>query len=259
MRANRKAEWAYGGGAVDRNAPLVMLIHGAGMDHTVWRYQTRYLAHHGRRVLALDLPGHGHTPGPALKSVEQMAIWTAGRLGDEAQPASIVGHSLGGLIALELAATEPELVTSLTLFGCAAPMAVTGALEKAASEQRPQAVAMIIGWSYARPSRLGGHPEPGFWQTGVSARLLERGLTELGTDLAACREYSGGATAAAAISQPTLAIAGKRDRMVPPDAAAALARAIPGARFEVVEAGHMMMLEVPEAIRRLLVDFVPSA
>lgn len=259
MSANQSVEWAYGGGADDRTAPLVVLIHGAGLDHTVWRYQTRYLANHGRRMLALDLPGHGHTPGPALRSVEEMAIWAAARLGAEEQPAAIVGQSLGGLIALELAATEPQLVTSLTLLGCAAPMAVTEALEKAASGQRPEAIAMIIGWSYSRPSRLGGHPEPGFWQTGVTSRLLERGLSELGTDLAACHEYRGGAAAAAAISQPTLVIAGTQDRMVLLQAAADLARGIPGARFETVEAGHMMMLEAPEEIRRLLGDFVPSA
>jgi pimeloyl-ACP methyl ester carboxylesterase len=259
MSAHQKVEWAYGGGAADRNAPLVVLIHGAGMDHTIWRYQTRYLAHHGRRVLALDLPGHGHTPGPALRSVEEMAIWTAARLGGEEQAAAIVGHSLGGLIALDLVAAEPQLVTSVTLLGCAAPMAVTAALEKAASEQKPEAIAMIIGWSYSRPSRLGGHPEPGLWQTGVTARLLERGLSELGTDLAACHEYGGGAEAAAGIRQPTLVIAGTQDRMVLLQAATDLATAIPGARFETVEAGHMMMLEAPEAIRRLLGDFVASA
>lgn len=171
----------------------------------------------------------------------------------------MIGQSLGGLIALELAAYEPDLVSTLTIFGSAISMPVAEALQTAADEGRPDAVAMIIGWSYSRPRRLGGHPEPGFWQTGVTARLLERGLgTTLGIDLAACNSYEGGMDAAGMVEQPSLIVAGRQDRMVPVKAVAELAAAISGARFETIEAGHMMILESPEAVRKLLADFVPS-
>lgn len=229
------------------------------MDHTAWRYQTRYLAHHGRRVLAFDLPGHGLTPGPALSTVEEMAGWVSAQLRSQGRPAEVIGQSLGGLIALELAAHEPDLVSTLTILGCAASMPVSEALQTAADEGSPDAVAMIISWSYARPRRLGGHPEPGLWQTGVSARLLERGLgTTLGIDLTACNNYDGGTVAAGLVRQACLIVAGRQDRMVQVKAVAKLADAISGARFETIEAGHMMILESPEAVRRLLADFVPS-
>ena len=65
-----------GGRGLDRDAPLTVLIHGAGMDHSVWSLQTRYLAHHGRSVLAVDLPGHGRSGGEPLVTIEDL-----GRLG----------------------------------------------------------------------------------------------------------------------------------------------------------------------------------
>lgn len=249
---------AYRGGVSNPVGPLVVMLHGAGLDHTAFHFQTRYLAHHGRRVLAFDLPGHGQNPGPPLTTVEEMASWIAAQLSAEGEAAALIGHSLGGLVALHLAAEAPHLVSSLTLLACSAPMPVNPALQQAASGRKPEAIAMIIGWSYSRPSRLGGHPEPGLWQTGVTASLLRRGLGVLGTDLAATNSYIGGVKAARSITQPTLLVAGLQDRMVPVRAAAELADRIPSAHLETIDAGHMMILEKPEAIRRLLSDFVPS-
>src|SRR4249919_3894281 len=83
----------------------VMFIHGAANDHSVWALQSRYFAYHGFNVLAVDLPGHGRSAGPALPDIEDMAAWTIGVL-DAAGMASaaLVGHSMGSLIALEAAA-----------------------------------------------------------------------------------------------------------------------------------------------------------
>ena len=66
---------ATGGRAFDKSLPAVVMLHGAGMDRTVWSLQARYLAHHGRAVLALDLPGHGKSAGPALGSIPETADW----------------------------------------------------------------------------------------------------------------------------------------------------------------------------------------
>jgi pimeloyl-ACP methyl ester carboxylesterase len=57
---------ATGGRPFDPALPSIVFVHGAAMDHTVWALQTRYFAHHGRNVLAIDLPGHGRSAGPAL-------------------------------------------------------------------------------------------------------------------------------------------------------------------------------------------------
>jgi pimeloyl-ACP methyl ester carboxylesterase len=62
----RKVFAATGGRPFDAALPTVIFLHGAGMDHTVWALQTRYFAHHGQGVLAVDLPGHGRSGGSAL-------------------------------------------------------------------------------------------------------------------------------------------------------------------------------------------------
>ena len=109
-----------GGRALDRDAPLIVLIHGAGMDHSVWSLQTRYLAHHGRSVLAVDLPGHGRSGGEPLTTIEDLADWVP-KLIDAAGfgQAALVGHSMGAITALEAATRHPERVRALALLGVA--------------------------------------------------------------------------------------------------------------------------------------------
>ena len=70
--------YAYTGGRrYDPRLPAVVFIHGAALDHSVWQWQSRYLAHHGFSVLAVDLPAHGRSPGIARTSIEAMADWVA--------------------------------------------------------------------------------------------------------------------------------------------------------------------------------------
>ncbi|HEY7689755.1 MAG TPA: alpha/beta fold hydrolase, partial [Dongiaceae bacterium] len=102
---------ATGGRTFDPKLPVVVFIHGAGMDHTVWALQTRYFAHHGRSVLAVDLPGHGRSGGPPLRSIGALAAWITGALDAAAVAgAALVGHSMGALVALEAAAHVPERI-----------------------------------------------------------------------------------------------------------------------------------------------------
>src|SRR5450755_3034533 len=102
---------ATGGRQFEPGQPAVVMLHGAGMDHIVWALPARSLAHRGRSVLAVDLPGHGRSEGPALTSIAAMAAWVV-RLLDAAhlQEAALVGHSMGSLISLETAAQAPARV-----------------------------------------------------------------------------------------------------------------------------------------------------
>ena len=86
--------FATGGVEVGRDLPLVVLVHGAGMDRTVWSQQTRYLAHHGFAAMALDLPGHGESGGEPLSSIGEMADWVSEVIdGIDQGPARLIGHS----------------------------------------------------------------------------------------------------------------------------------------------------------------------
>lgn len=80
LEIDGRAAYAYTGGKpFDAARPAVVFIHGAEHDHSVWALQTRYFAHHGFAVLALDLPGHGRSDGPARSTVPPSARSPTGR------------------------------------------------------------------------------------------------------------------------------------------------------------------------------------
>src|SRR5271168_734107 len=93
---------ATGGKPFDKSLPAVVFLHGAGFDHTTWALHSRWFAHHGYGVLALDLPAHGRSSGAPLPAITDMADWTVALL-DAAGVATarLVGHSMGSLISLE--------------------------------------------------------------------------------------------------------------------------------------------------------------
>jgi surfactin synthase thioesterase subunit len=100
----RRVAAGSGGRPFDPDLPSVVLLHGAGMDHTVWAMQARALAHHGRNVFALDLPGHGGSDGPALDGIAALADWVLVLCA--ALPLErfrLAGHSMGALVAYETA------------------------------------------------------------------------------------------------------------------------------------------------------------
>src|SRR5579864_8597291 len=138
---------ATGGRDFDPVLPAVVLLHGAGFDHTAWALHSRWFAHHGYAVLAPDLPGHGRSASPGLGSIAGMADWTAALLDAAgASKADLVGHSMGSLIALETAARHPARVSALGLIGTAARMTVGPDLLKAAEANDQVAIDMVSIW-----------------------------------------------------------------------------------------------------------------
>ncbi|MFQ5954506.1 MAG: alpha/beta fold hydrolase [Kiloniellales bacterium] len=252
---------ATGGRPFDPGQPAVIFLHGAGLDHTVWALQTRYFAHHRRSVLAPDLPGHGRSDGTALPGIGELADWVD-RLMDAAgiETAALVGHSMGGVTALEATARRPARVSALALLGVADRMSVNPELLAAARARRWLAFDFITDWGHGRPAHMGGHPAPGLWLMGADRRLLERGrMAALATDLAACDAYAGGPKAAAKVTCPTLFVLGRLDRMTPAARGRALADAVAGAQVvELPGAGHLMMVEDPGATLDALKAFLPA-
>jgi pimeloyl-ACP methyl ester carboxylesterase len=242
---------ATGGRAFDAALPTVVLLHGAGFDHTTWALHSRWFAHHGFGVLAPDLPGHGRSGGATLPTIAAMADWTAALLGAAgAAKARLVGHSMGSLIALETAARHPTKVSALDLIGTAATMTVGPDLLKAAEANDPAAIDMVSIWGLGFQAELGGSLAPGLWMYSGARRVLEQcrpGV--LFNDLSACNAYQDALAAAARITVPATVILGERDMMTPARAGKALAAALPNARTRVLRgAGHMMMQERPDEL-----------
>jgi pimeloyl-ACP methyl ester carboxylesterase len=249
---------ATGGRTLDPAKPAVLLVHGAGMDHTVWQLPARWLAWHGHSVLAVDLPGHGRSEGPLLGSVPEMAQWL-GRVMDAAgmERAAVVGHSMGGAVALEAAAALPERVTRIALLGTAAAIPVNAALLEAARDAPERAYQMMTAWAHGAAAKMGGHPVPGLWMTGGSLALFARNAPGvLHADLAACAAWSSGPEAAGRVRCPALVILAAGDIMTPPRNGAELARLIAGARTVTLpDCGHMLVAEQPDATLDALIGF----
>lgn len=247
--AGQRVHAGTGGRAFDPDLPLVVFIHGAGLDHTVWALPARYFAHRDRSVLAVDLPGHGKSEGAALTTIAAMADWIV-KLLDEvgAGKAALVGHSMGALVALDAAARHAGRVRALALLGAAPKMPVHPDLLAAAAANDHLAFDLMTSWGFGPAGRLGGARVPGTWLMGGGERLLERvkpGV--LHADLAACDAYADGLDGAAKVACPALVIMGAEDKMTPAKAGTKLAAAIPNAQQAVIPGcGHMMLAEKPD-------------
>ena len=260
FEANGKQAYAYTGGKpFDAKLPTVIFLHGAQCDHSVWILQSRYLAHHGYGVLALDLPGHGRSDGPALARVEDIADWVMAAL-DAAgvKQARIVGHSMGSLIALESAARQPDRVAKIALLATAYPMKVSAELLEATGNNEPRAQDMVNIWSHLAYAQYPNNPGPGFWVIGENLRLMQRqkpGVMHV--DFTACNDYSGGAQAAARVSCPALFLLARRDSMTPVRAAQDFAKSVKGAHTVIIDgSGHNMMGEKPDDVLDALLAFL---
>jgi len=255
----RKAAWAYTAAhAIEPKKPSVVFIHGAGLDHSWFGLQSRYFGYHGWNVLALDLPGHGRSEGPPLPSIEGMADWIFSLLDAlKLQEASLVGHSMGALVALECAARCPERVERLAMLGVTYPMKVSEGFLDAARRNDQAAYDMETIWGHAAQVPLGGNPNPGMWMYGDTlARLARLAPGVLYNDLKACNDYAAGFDSASKVRCPALLILGKRDVMTPPKTVKALQDKIAGAKSVILESsGHSLMAEAPDATLDALIDF----
>jgi pimeloyl-ACP methyl ester carboxylesterase len=235
----------------------IVFIHGAGMDHTIWVFFSRFFARNGFNVLAVDLPGHGKSTGAALTSIENAAIWIDSFLLKAGiSEAVLVGHSMGSLIALQAASQLPDKISKIILMGTACPMPVAAPLLSAARDKKHSAVDMIMLFGHAYSSQLGGNPVAGVNIVNSSMRLLERSLDScLYVDLNACNEYINGLQAAVSIHVPSILILGEQDKMTPPASALPLIGALPETHvIKLTDCGHMMLSEQPEQVHQALVN-----
>jgi pimeloyl-ACP methyl ester carboxylesterase len=265
-----------GGKAFDAAKPTVVFIHGVLNDHSVWILQTRYLAHHGFNVLAVDLPGHAKSAGvnrdsPPCLSVETAADFIIELLdAADIKTAALVGHSFGSLIAIETAARDsvknPSRIKHLALLGTAAPMAVSSVLLDTSISAPNKAIDMVNTFSHSMlappPSSLG----PGTWLYGGSRALMRRvhasntAFNLFHTGFAACNSYKSAVDGVSIAYAAILFIVGKADQMTPPKAAKPLidAAIASGKSPQVVtlDAGHSLMTEAPDGVLMALKDFL---
>ena len=255
----RKVFAATGGKPFDAAKPTVVFIHGNACDHTSWAMQTRWFAYHGYSVLAVDLPGNGRSEGPMLESVEAFADWMP-QLLDAAgvQQATLVGHSMGALIALETALRHPSRVSRISLLGFAFPMAVNPELQALADSGAYTVVELMNDWMIAKRNQIGSNRVPGSHLLNGSIRLIDRAPRHcLALGFRLCNAYQNGKQAVAAITAPVQILAGERDQMTPLRAARGWAKEFRNGRIDILPGcGHMMMGERPDETLDALKSFI---
>ena len=227
----------------------LVLIHGSGMNHSLWSLQNRFFAHRGINVFSLDLPGHGQSGGAPLADIEQLAAWLESFFASAGlSSATILGHSLGALVGVHFAATHSERCDAVILAGVTARMAVHPELLKAAKEHDPLAIELLDSWCNSSATLIGGHSAPGAWLTGSTRRLLESvGEGVLYIDLNACDRYADAQRNFECIGVPLTVIAGVEDKMTPARVAQELSRTNADTNFVTIDdAGHNMMIERPD-------------
>ena len=257
---NGHRSYAYTGGKDFNPAqPTVVLVHGVLCDHSVWLLQSRYLAHHGWNVLAVDLPGHCKSAGAPPATVQEGAAFVKGLLDAMGIPqAALAGHSFGSLICLQAAADLGERVTHLALVGTAYPMQVSQALLDASRDTPAKALHMTNVFSRATLAPPSG---AGSWVFGASLALGRRVLASntnvnvFYTGFNACNSYDQGLQAMAAVKCPVLMVLGDADQMTTPKAAQSLIRLAQNGQVAMVNAGHQLMVEAPEETLKAMMDF----
>lgn len=247
-----------GGRALTGTQDCLLFIHGSGQSHLSFLQQGRFFANRGFDVINPDMPAHGHSQGEALGSITQMADWYAGLLDELAVGSvTVIGHSQGCLVGLELAKRNQQMVKKLALIASGLAIPVNDALLDMAQHKPRHAYQAMVNWAHGNDSHLYDHSWPG--QTHIefgAAVMSDNHENALFNDLTACNDYQDGPEAAAAISCPTLAILAEKDKMTPMKSGLKLADALADCERHIIpDAGHFLPSERPYDVNKLLRHF----
>jgi len=260
VEVNGKQVFATNGGkAFDIRKPVVMFLHGSALDHTFWGLHSRFFAFRNYAVLVPDLPGHSHSEGPALTTIETIGDWLHDLVDAlEIDNISVVAHSQGCLNALEFVSRYPDKVRSVSFMCSGLATPVNPALIDAAENRPEEAIAMMLGWGFGLAGHLHQGPIPGNSMVATGRKVMRRNVPdELATDLKACDAYKNGKDAAAKISCPIQVILAGQDKMAPRKATDELVEHLSNPEVHVIpESGHMVPQEAPNKSRHLLKTFI---
>lgn len=243
------------------SGPTVLMLHGIGGGHLAFAPQVETLASSGYRAVAWDMPGYGHSAPIepyTFKGLAESCITLIESL--RCEHVVLVGHSMGGMVAQEVVARRPQLVSRLVLCGTSpafgkpdgdwqreflaqrtAPLDAGQTMAQLAEQLVPQ---MIGPASLPEGVRLALH-----CMSQVNPSTYRRALEALLTfDRRANLEH---------IHVPTLLVAGEHDRNAPPAVMKKMAKAIVGSTYlELPGIGHLQNLEAPDAFDAAVLNFL---
>ncbi len=246
-----KAGYLCGRSGILPDRKTLVLVHGSGGSGQSWLPQLNGLDK-DINVVAVDMPGHGATPGGPLDRVEDYARWitsfiNAGGFG----PCFLLGHSLGGAIAQRVALDRPEILKGIVLVGSGARLKVLPEILENIRNDYDASIRLIVQSCYTKD---------------VSADLIRQSVditkkvsaNHLFGNFSACDKFDV-MNEVGNISLPTLIVVGRDDILTPVKYSEFLNKKISGSRLVVLDhAGHCVMHQAITEFNNAVRDFILS-
>ena len=242
-----------GGMDFEKEKPSILLMHGSGLTHIVWSLHEQFYVNQGFNVLSVDLPGHGNSEGPSLKSIEEISDWIKSLMSVlNIKKLIIIGHSQGSLVGIDFAARYPDLISSLVLVAGSYKMPVNQDLINYAEAGDEKAVLLMMKWGYeGSKAFIGGNPVKKIINSSREIREV------LAVDLNACNNYKGGKESLGKINCSTLCIFGDLDKMVPLEVGNKMFSMIKNGEKKIINnCGHMIIFEKAFEMRQIVKEFL---
>ena len=242
-----------GGMDFDKEKPSILLMHGSGLTHIVWSLHEQFYASQGFNILSVDLPGHGNSEGPSLKSIEEISDWVKSLMNVlDIKKIIIIGHSQGCLVGIDFASRYPNLINDLVLVAGSYKMPVNQDLIDYAEAGDEKAILLMMKWGYeGSKAFIGGNPVKKIINSSREIREV------LAVDLNACNNYKGGKESLEKINCPTLCIFGDLDKMVPLEVGNKMASMIKNSEKKIINnCGHMIIFEKAFEMRKIVKEFL---
>jgi len=242
-----------GGMDFDKEKPSILLMHGSGLTHIVWSLHEQFYASQGFNILSVDLPGHGNSEGPSLKSIEEISDWVKSLMNVlDIKKIIIIGHSQGCLVGIDFASRYPNLINDLVLVAGSYKMPVNQDLIDYAEAGDEKAILLMMKWGYeGSKAFIGGNPVKKIINSSREIREV------LAVDLNACKNYKSGKESLEKINCPTLCIFGDLDKMVPLEVGNKMASMIKNSEKKVINnCGHMIIFEKAFEMRKIVKEFL---
>ena len=242
-----------GGMDFDKEKPSILLMHGSGLTHIVWSLHEQFYASQGFNILSVDLPGHGNSEGPSLKSIEEISDWVKSLMNVlDIKKIIIIGHSQGCLVGIDFASRYPNLINDLVLVAGSYKMPVNQDLIDYAEAGDEKVILLMMKWGYeGSKAFIGGNPVKKIINSSREIREV------LAVDLNACNNYKGGKESLEKINCPTLCIFGDLDKMVPLEVGNKMASMIKNSEKKIINnCGHMIIFEKAFEMRKTVKEFL---
>jgi len=250
---NKSVHASDAGRELDHKKETIILLHGSGLSHIVWSLVEQFFSNQNYNVLSIDLPGHGNSEGPCLKTIEEIADWLEKVfIKLKLEKVILVGHSQGCLEMLEYSNKYKNRLKKLVFLGGSYKMPVNQDLIDLAENGDTDAVKLMMKWGYEGSKKfIGGNP---------IKRIIQspRDISEiLGVDLVACNNYANGSNALKTIDCPTMFVFGALDKMVNIEVGKKFASMVDNSTTHIIDGcGHMIMIEKAFEMREKVLEFL---